>query len=243
MVVDVVVVDVVVGGAVVGGVEVGGEVAADDDMGAVVGGDVTVVGFTCCGGVGDVVEWGLAVGRVVVGAGVVTSVFAVGAVDFGTAPDDAPACCVVVVEFVVRVRVAGGEFAPDAVQAATSRPPASRISSVLIVSLIRTLLSVPDQTRSGEDVPLGRDYCPSLPIVHSNHGKTRRRIADRHRGGWADPRWTWPETGDDSFPVTPRSPDRSAGRRRLAITASRLSRPAPSPMMTSAMAASATLNS
>ena len=129
---------------------------------------------------------------------------------------------VVVVDAFARGDVVTGIVAPEDAQAARTSPPATTGAIDPTACLMRSVLSVRGADRHLDGSMLTIDYRSGARNVHAVPGPTWAscaRSGASGAGGGAD------------------------DRRRCPMTASRLGRPAPSPTTTSAMAASATLNS
>ena len=145
---------IVVGGAVAGGAVAGGAVAGGLATGGVEGGGVVADGagavFPLTGGaVPDGAEAVFApAGAVVAVPALGVGVGAVLALGDDAAAGGSVVGGVVVVDFPARVDVVVGVFAPEDVQAASSRPPATTTPSDRIMRDIRILLLVPATTRS-----------------------------------------------------------------------------------------------
>ena len=129
---------------------------------------------------------------------------------------------VVVADDWARGAVVTGVVAPDDAQAANRSPPAATSAIDPTTFLMRSHLPVRDVARNSGDAASTGDYRGGSRIVHPGPSPTRASCARSGTSGVV-------RGADD--------------RRWRPITASRLGRPAPSPTMTSAMTASATLNS
>ena len=210
-----VVVGAVVCGTFAGGLVGGGLVARELVAGGVAGADA-----------GDVATPGSADGAEVVGGAPVVP--PAGRLAAGPAPAGGVEVAadvrgaVVVVDTVARGDVVPGVVAPDDAQAAARSPPAATSAIDPTTFLMRSFLPVRGVARGADDAASITDYRRGARIVHPEPGPTRANCARSGTSGTA-------RGADD--------------RRWRPITASRLGRPAPSPTMTSAMAASATLNS
>ena len=213
-----------VGGSVDGGLVdaglVDGGLVAGGPVGAAVGapGDGTTPG--CADGAvedGDGTD-GSRAGRVVAGPAPV-----------GVGEGSAPVVrdVVVGVDAFARGAVVTGVVAPDEAQAAARSPPATTSAIDRTRFLMRSFLTVrgPDRRladATSADATSAGDYRDGARIVHPAAGPTGVRRTPPGRSG--------PAGGADRPRWRP-------------MTASRLGRPAPSPTITSAITASATLNS